>query len=63
MTIVLCALFVIIYEIFANQIKCQKVDLENDGQGQGTEKPGLAPFYCQPLIILVIFSDVFAIQI
>ena len=30
-----------VYEIFANQIKCQKFDLENEDQGQGEEKPGL----------------------
>ena len=27
-------LFVTVYEIFTNQIKCQKFDLENEGQCQ-----------------------------
>ena len=29
---------VTVYEIFANQIKFQKHDLENEGEGQGGEK-------------------------
>ena len=35
--IVLFALYVPIYEIFTNQIKCQKFDLENEGRGHGGE--------------------------
>ena len=31
-----------IYEIFANQIKCKKFDLENEGQDQGGEKLDLS---------------------
>ena len=30
-------LFSLFYEIFANQIKCPRIDLENEGQGQGGE--------------------------
>ena len=36
--IVMFALSFTIYEIFAIQIKCQKFDLENEGQGYGGEK-------------------------
>ena len=32
---------VTIYDIYANQIKCQKFDLENEGHGQGGEKGDL----------------------
>ena len=44
MAIVMFALYFIIYEIFAIQIKCQNVDIENEGQGKGGEKLELAPF-------------------
>ena len=37
MAVVMFALSITIYDIFANQIKRQKFDLENDGQGQGGE--------------------------
>ena len=36
--ITMFALFVIIYEIFANQIKCQKFDLENEDKGEGEKR-------------------------
>ena len=39
MTIILFALAV--YELFTNQIKCKKFDLENEDQGQGGEKRNL----------------------
>ena len=32
------ALSLTIYEIFANQKKCQNFDLETEGRGQGREK-------------------------
>ena len=35
MTIVMFALALTIYEIFASQIKFQKFDFENEGQGHG----------------------------
>ena len=38
---VMCVPFVTIFEIFANQIKFQKFDLENEGEGQEVEKPDL----------------------
>ena len=34
-------LALIVYEIFAKQIKCRKFDLENDSQGQEVAKRGL----------------------
>ena len=30
--------FVTIYEIFANQIKCEKFEFETGGQGQGEKR-------------------------
>ena len=36
--IVLFALSLTYYYIFANDIKCQKFDLENEGYGQGVKK-------------------------
>ena len=33
MSLVMFALSLTIYEIFANQIKCQNLDLESEGQG------------------------------
>ena len=33
------ALSLTVYEIFANQEKCQNFDLENEGHGQDIEKP------------------------
>ena len=41
MTIVMFALSLNIYEIFTDQQKCQKFDLENEGQSQGREKRNL----------------------
>ena len=38
MEIVMFALALTIYEIFAKQIKCKKFGLENISQGQGVEK-------------------------
>ena len=38
MVIVMLALSLTVYEIFANYEKCQYVDLENEDQGQGVEK-------------------------
>ena len=35
MTIVMVAMSLTIYEIFASQIKCQKLDLADEGQDQG----------------------------
>ena len=38
MAIVMLALSIAVFEIIANQIKCQKFDLENEGQAQLEEK-------------------------
>ena len=38
MATVMFTLFLTIYELYANQIKYQKIDLENLAQGQGVEK-------------------------
>ena len=38
LTIVTFAVSVAIYALFANQIKFQKFDLENEGHGQAEEK-------------------------
>ena len=38
MAIVLVPLAFTVYEIFSKKIKCQKFDLENEGQGQGGKK-------------------------
>ena len=35
MAIIIFALALTVYEIFAKQIKCKKFDLENDSQSQG----------------------------
>ena len=35
------AVSVAIYEIFTNQLKCQKVNLGNEGQGKKKEKQDL----------------------
>ena len=37
MTMVMIALSVTIYEIFTSPIKCQRFDLENEGEGQEGE--------------------------
>ena len=38
MEILMFSLFLTIYELFTNQIKCKEFDLENEGQSQGEEK-------------------------
>ena len=38
MAIVMFALSLTNYKMFANQIKCQNFDFENEDQGQGWEK-------------------------
>ena len=37
MAMIMFALSVTIYEIFANKVKCKKIDLENEGQRQEGE--------------------------
>ena len=54
MKIVIFVLLLAIYEVFANQIKCQTVDLEIEGQGQGGEN-GLAPFVLAMFDCMLVF--------
>ena len=45
----LFALSLTIYDIYAKQIKCQNVDLENEDQVQGVEKRDLCPIWLEML--------------
>ena len=58
--IVMCALALTIYEIFAKQIKCKKFDFGNDSQGQGIEKRDLCQLTGNVWFYIVDFFRIFA---